>query len=195
MTSKGEDSNLKGAKIRKEDVNKVVMDFLVTHGYLQAAQKFQSESETKPEVDLASESIIDRVAVTNAVQCGNVVDAIEKLNALNPEILRENPELDFRLQDQTFIELIRHGKLQEAIEFGKEMAKPIKDNRRMRDKDAYTGRFKEKLDISNRFKLASQVNAVILTSQNLEKDPKLESLLKMKVWFQEELNETRFVPA
>lgn len=40
---------------------------------------------------------------------------------------------------------------------------------RLRDKDAYTGRFKEKLDISNRFKLASQVNAAILTSQSLEK--------------------------
>lgn len=47
MTSKNEDSNLKGAKIRKEDVNKVVMDFLVTHGYLQAAEEFQIESRTK----------------------------------------------------------------------------------------------------------------------------------------------------
>lgn len=35
MTSKDEGSNLKGAKIRKEDVNTVVMDFLVAQGHLE----------------------------------------------------------------------------------------------------------------------------------------------------------------
>lgn len=45
------------------------------------------------------------------------------------QILRENPELHFRLRDQILIELIREGKLQEATEFAKGVARPIKENK------------------------------------------------------------------
>lgn len=33
-------------KIRKEDMNKLVMNFLVTEGYVEAAEKFRMESGT-----------------------------------------------------------------------------------------------------------------------------------------------------
>lgn len=36
------------------------------------------------DIDLAT--ITDRMAVKKAVQCGNVEDAIEKVNDLNPEV-------------------------------------------------------------------------------------------------------------
>jgi hypothetical protein len=35
---------LNDVKIRKEDMNKLVMNFLVTEGYVDAAEKFQMES-------------------------------------------------------------------------------------------------------------------------------------------------------
>ena len=34
-------------KIRKEDMNKLVMNFLVTEGYVEAAEKFRIESGTE----------------------------------------------------------------------------------------------------------------------------------------------------
>lgn len=34
-------------KIRKEDMNKLVMNFLVTEGYVEAAEKFRNESGTE----------------------------------------------------------------------------------------------------------------------------------------------------
>lgn len=37
------------------------------------------------DIDLAT--ITDRMAVKKAVQCGNVEDAIEKVNDLNPEVV------------------------------------------------------------------------------------------------------------
>jgi hypothetical protein len=40
------------------------------------------------------------------------------------------------------------------------------------------------LDHSQRQKIASELNAAILTSQCQEKDPKLPSMLKMLVWAQ-----------
>lgn len=40
--------------------------------------------ECVADIDLAT--ITDRMAVKKAVQCGNVEDAIEKVNDLNPEV-------------------------------------------------------------------------------------------------------------
>ncbi|KAF3556377.1 hypothetical protein F2Q69_00013549 [Brassica cretica] len=78
------EKKLNAVKLRKEDMNTLVMNFLVTEGFVEAADKFQRESGTKPEIDLAT--ITDRMAVKKAVQNGNVEDAIEKVNDLNPEV-------------------------------------------------------------------------------------------------------------
>jgi hypothetical protein len=65
-------------------------------------------------------TITDRVAVRKALQNGNVEDAFEKVNDLNPEILGMNPQLFFYLQQQRLVELTRNGKLEEALEFAQE---------------------------------------------------------------------------
>ncbi|RWW32259.1 hypothetical protein GW17_00003074 [Ensete ventricosum] len=75
---------LKDVKISKKDMNKLVMNFLVTEGYVDAAEKFWIESGTRPDIDLAT--ITDRMAVKKALQSGNVEDAIEKVNDLNPTV-------------------------------------------------------------------------------------------------------------
>lgn len=41
------EKKLKDVKIRKEDMNKLVMNFLVTEGYVEAAEKFRIESGTE----------------------------------------------------------------------------------------------------------------------------------------------------
>ena len=96
-------------------------------------------------------TITDRMSVRKAIQCGNVQDAIEKVNDLNPEvsiwnisfslkymallsqvkvlllhlqILDTNPQLFFHLQQQRLIELIRCGKIEEALEFAQEELAP-----------------------------------------------------------------------
>ncbi|CAD7702968.1 unnamed protein product, partial [Ostreobium quekettii] len=70
-------------KIKKEDMNRLVMNFLVTEGYVKAAQMFEQESGTCPGINLGS--ITDRMEIRKAVQSGNVEDAIEKVNDLDPE--------------------------------------------------------------------------------------------------------------
>ncbi|AQL08218.1 LisH and RanBPM domains containing protein [Zea mays] len=113
---------LRDVKIRKEDMNRLVMNFLVTEGFVDAADKFRIESGTQPEIDLAT--ITDRMEVKRAVQSGNVQEAIEKINDLNPTILDTNPQLYFHLQQQKLIELIRVGKINEALEFAQEELAP-----------------------------------------------------------------------
>ncbi|KAF5943754.1 hypothetical protein HYC85_017831 [Camellia sinensis] len=76
ITKEEWEKKLNDVQLRKEDMNKLVMNFLVTEGYVDAAEKFRMESGTEPDIDLAT--ITDRMAVKKAVQCGNVEDAIEK---------------------------------------------------------------------------------------------------------------------
>ncbi|XP_057963191.1 protein GID8 homolog isoform X4 [Malania oleifera] len=199
------EKKLNDVKIRKEDMNRLVMNFLVTEGYVDAAEKFRLESGTEPDIDLAT--ITDRMAVKKAVQCGNVEDAIEKVNDLNPEILDTNPQLFFHLQQQRLIELIRSGKVEEALEFAQEELAPRGEENQsfleelertvalLAFEDVSNCPVGELLDISQRLKTASEVNAAILTSQSHEKaDPKLPSLLKMLIWAQNQLDEKAAYP-
>ncbi|KAE8806086.1 pg4 [Hordeum vulgare] len=80
VVTRGEwEGKLRDAKIHKEDMN-----FLVTEGLVDAAHRFRLESGTQPEIDLAT--IIDRMEVKKAVQSGNVQEAVERINDLNPTV-------------------------------------------------------------------------------------------------------------
>lgn len=41
------EKKLQNVKIRKEDMNKLIMNFLVTEGFVEAAEKFKMESGTE----------------------------------------------------------------------------------------------------------------------------------------------------
>ncbi|XP_042042851.1 protein GID8 homolog [Salvia splendens] len=198
------EKKLNDVKVRRDDMNKLVMNFLVTEGYVEVAEKFRLESGTEPEIDLAT--ITDRMAVKKAVQSGNVEDAIEKVNDLNPEILDTNPLLFFHLQQQRMIELIRNGKVEAALEFAQEELAPRGEENQsfleelertvalLAFEDVANCPVSELLDISQRLKTATEVNAAILTSQSHEKDPKLPSLLKMLIWVQNQLDKKASYP-
>lgn len=191
-------------RIRKEDMNKLVMNFLVTEGYVDSAERFQMESGTSPEIDLGT--ITERMAVRKAVQCGNVEDAIDKVNDLNPEILDTNPQLYFHLQQQRLIELIRSGKVEEALEFAQEELAPRGEENHvfleelertvalLAFEDGGVSPVGALLEPSQRQKTASELNAAILTSQSHDKEPKLPSLLKMLLWAQSQLDERLLYP-
>ena len=57
-------------------------------GYVDAADVFQKESNTKPGVDLAA--ITDRMEIRKAVQSGDIQQAIERVNDLNPEVSKQS---------------------------------------------------------------------------------------------------------
>ena len=53
-------------------------------GYVEAAQIFERESGTQADTDLSA--ITDRTEIRKAVQSGNVEEAIDRVNDLNPEV-------------------------------------------------------------------------------------------------------------
>ncbi|XP_065047749.1 protein GID8 homolog isoform X2 [Musa acuminata AAA Group] len=173
---------LEDVRIRDADVNKLVMNYLVTEGYAEAAEKFQIESGTEPDIDLAT--VFERRAVLRAVESCYRKEAIEKLNRLDPMILVMNRQIDFRLQHQRMIEMIHAGEMEMALLYAIDFLKEF----------IRTTTLFPLLGPSQRLKLVSQVNAAILTSQNHEKEPKLPTLLKMLICIQNELDENAAFP-
>ncbi|KAG0737434.1 hypothetical protein G6F57_012748 [Rhizopus arrhizus] len=198
------EQRLAEVKVNKQDLNQLVMNYLVVEGYRDAAEQFSLESGLEPTVDL--QSIQERMDIRHAVQSGDIDTAIDLVNELNPEILDTNPQLSFHLQQQRLIELIRQGAFQEALEFATEEMAPRGEEHPeflaelertmalLAFQDTIDSPVGELLHPGQRQKTASELNAAILINQSQEKDPKLPNLLKMLAWSQEQLDERMNYP-
>lgn len=65
-------------------MNRLVMEYLVIEGYKTAAEEFSKEADLVPPVDL--QSIESRLDIREAVQRGDVEEAIERVNDMNPDV-------------------------------------------------------------------------------------------------------------
>eukprot|EP00287_Rhodomonas_sp_CCMP768_P001913 CAMPEP_0196756854 /NCGR_PEP_ID=MMETSP1091-20130531/102432_1 /TAXON_ID=302021 /ORGANISM="Rhodomonas sp., Strain CCMP768" /LENGTH=90 /DNA_ID=CAMNT_0042105543 /DNA_START=24 /DNA_END=292 /DNA_ORIENTATION=+ len=70
------------AKVSKQDLDRLVMNFLVIEGYKDTAENFAREAFIDPGVDLSA--ISDRMEIRSAMHTGDVETAIERVNDLNP---------------------------------------------------------------------------------------------------------------
>lgn len=66
------------------ELNKLVMDYLVTGGYPHAAEKFAREANVQ--ANASWDSIMERVEIRDSIHQGDLQSAIEKINELNPEV-------------------------------------------------------------------------------------------------------------
>lgn len=181
------------------------MDYLVIEGYKSAAEEFSQEAGLPPPVDF--ESIESRMNIREAIQRGDVEDAIMRMNDLNPEILDTNPALYFRLQQQKLIEYIRHNRVAEALQFAQEELAPRGEEspeflseleRTMAllvfDSASAPAAISELLSPAQRVKTAGEVNAAILESSSQGKEAKLVGLLKLLSWGEAMLSERAEFP-
>lgn len=60
------------------------MEYLISEGYPEAAQRFALEANIAPELDV--DSIQERVEIREAIASGDIQSAIEKINELNPQV-------------------------------------------------------------------------------------------------------------
>lgn len=66
------------------DMNKLVMNYLSTEGYKEAAEKFAVETGVKTAVDLSA--IDSRMKIRSAIQNGGIEEAIEMINNIDPDV-------------------------------------------------------------------------------------------------------------
>ena len=69
---------------RISDLNRLVMDYLVIEGYKSAAEEFSKEADINAPVDF--QSIEDRTVIREALQRGDIDEAIVRVNGLDPEV-------------------------------------------------------------------------------------------------------------
>ncbi|KAL1925585.1 uncharacterized protein VTP21DRAFT_468 [Calcarisporiella thermophila] len=188
-------------ELNKQDLDRLVMNYLLIEGYKDAAEKFSAESGLEPQIDLRS--VQERTEIRNAVYSGNIEEAIEKVNDLDPEILDTNPKLYFHLKQQLLIEKIRKGQITEALEFAQEELAPRgEENPEFLEELERTmallifdnnssSPVSNLLGAAHRQRTASELNAAILVAQSQEKEPKLPNMIKMLHWCEAQLDERK----
>lgn len=99
----------------KDKINNIV---IYLEGFKEAAEKFQEESGVGAPVEL--NSLDDRIRIRDAIQNGRIQEATMLVNQLHPELLDNDRYLCFHLQQLHLIELIRAGRIEEALQFAQE---------------------------------------------------------------------------
>ncbi|XP_066993560.1 glucose-induced degradation protein 8 homolog [Anabrus simplex] len=183
-------------------MNELIMNYLVTEGFKEAAEKFQQESGVTPSMEL--DSLDDRIRIRHAIQNGRIQEATALVNQLHPELLDNDRYLYFHLQQLHLIELIRAGRIEEALHFAQEQLSEAGESdpnvlselertlALLAFEEPHKSPFSDLLHPTHREKVASELNAAILKMENRESTtPKLANLLKLILWMQEELDKKK----
>lgn len=168
-------------------------------GFKEAAEKFKQESGVEPDVDL--NSLDNRILIREAVQDGRIQEATHLVNQLHPELLDNDRYLYFHLQQMHLIELIRVGKVEEALSFAQtQISEAGETNPEVLNELERTlallafekpqnSPFSDLLDQTQRQKVASELNAAILKQENHRyTSPRMVNSLKLILWAQAELD-------
>lgn len=190
--------NVQGLHVTRSEMNCLIMNYLETEGFKEAAEKFKMESLIQPSIDL--DTLDERINIRQSIQNGEIQKAISLVNSLHPELLDNNRYLYFHLQQQHLIELIRMKDVEGALEFaqshlaerGEENTEILVELERTLAMLAFdnpeSSPFGDLLHPSQRQKVASELNAAILEEEMYESSPKLTNLLKLLMWSQQELD-------
>ena len=92
-------SILDSMHLRRSELNLLIMDYLISEGFKEAAERFKVEAGL--ELDRGSDSkdqIDQRIAIRTAIEEGQLKRAIQLINSYYPELIDNNRHLFFKLQ-------------------------------------------------------------------------------------------------
>jgi len=189
-------------RIPRAVMNKLVMNYLVTEGFKDAAERFQEEAGISAGQNLAE--LDNRIKIRDNIQAGRIQESISLVNEQHPTLLDNDRYLLFHLQQQHLIELIREQRVEEALQFaaqhlaerGEEDAAVLQELERtlalLAFEDPSTCPFADLLAPAHRQQVASELNAAILRAEHAEStQSKLGVMLKRLLWAQDELDRKR----
>merc|ERR1712020_117905 len=156
----------------RNTMNELIMNYLVTEGFKEAAEKFKEEADIKSNIELSG--MDSRIKIRDAVQAGKITEATSMVHQMYPELLDDDRYLFFHLQQRQLIELIRESKVEEALRFaseqlaerGEESELVLEELERtlalLAFEDPEKSPYGDLLSYSHRQKVASELNAAIL---------------------------------
>mmetsp|Transcript_33930 Transcript_33930/g.44761 ORF Transcript_33930/g.44761 Transcript_33930/m.44761 type:complete len:250 (-) Transcript_33930:292-1041(-) len=189
---------LRSARVPRDYIDRLVMDYLVVEGYKDAAAHFEKESGVKSSVDLTT--IEGRVQIREAVMAGEIAHAVELVNEMEPQLLDRHEGLFFALRKQQLVEHIAAGRLEEALQFAAQEVAPL-----VLGKPGFLEELEEVMSLlafmgcpeqfpgppllepNRRIDPARQLNQAILRSQYQGADPKLPDFIQLLIHCQNNL--------
>lgn len=87
--------------IKRNEINLLIMDYLISEGFKEAAERFKTEANIDFDMEHAEETdeqINRRISIRNAIENGNIEDALQLINTHYPEMMDNHRNLYFRLQ-------------------------------------------------------------------------------------------------
>ncbi|ROW08092.1 hypothetical protein VPNG_06091 [Cytospora leucostoma] len=185
------------------DLNALILDYLTMEGYPQAAAKFSREANLQP---MQEDPVVkNRQKIKQLIHEGNVQEAIEELNDLDPEnqILDGDAHLHFALLRLQLVELIRDSKdgdksVSSALRFASqqlgprasaqpEFLEPLEKTMALflYPRDALRPEQAAILHPNLRRDVADMVNKAILFHQQNRREAAIRHLVKVRAWAEE----------
>jgi hypothetical protein len=187
--------------LKRSKMNELIMDYLVHEGFKEAAERFREEAGIEPK--MPTETMDRRIEIRQLIEDGNIIQGQSLINKYYPELLDNNRDLYFRLQQQHLIELIRKQKIDDVLAYVHDQLRidELRDLSEMErtlallayenpDKSPYAGLLEE----SHRLQLASELNDIILQETTGSIEPtktRLIDLMKLLYWTQNELEKKK----
>jgi hypothetical protein len=123
------EEELKQAEPSKATMDKILLEYFISEGFCDIAEKFIEESGTsrlecdraaaEKRTEVMNSHFPPYIKIRTSIHQGNIQAAIEAVNDVNPDILDKDTALFFRLNIQRLIEIIRSGNIPEALEFAR----------------------------------------------------------------------------
>lgn len=188
-------------RLSKRYTNRLIMEYFVVEGHREAAAAFARESGVKLGEPL--EAMDGRVTARQLLVEGRVDEAYKVLEGVSSTLLESRPDVQFRLAQQEFIELVRSRRIDEALELAERRLAPLADEHpehREGLEDAMAllafstpesapKEVASLLSRSYRIETAGIVNAAALTAQGQVQESRLPGLLRTLMHSQKRLED------
>ena len=190
---------LKSRKINKDQLNQIIANYLFIQGYCLPLKKFIAEAKIKFNFD---EKLLNkRFLIRELITKNKIKAALDEINSLNKDILKENKIMHFILQRQILINYMQENNLTDALIFAQKTLLPLVEGDTFLYKElentmglmAYENisDAPEKELVTEKFleKIASKMNLVILNYLSGDKmvNLNLELLIKLMYYVQGQL--------
>ena len=198
------ENKMDGIKIPREQMNRLVMNFLITQGYLEASSCFEKESKTQI---INDDHLKERDEIRTSILCGDIDRAIFLINSISSSILESYSKLMFELKLQKLVNYIRENKISEALAYGQEVLAPaaqgnnelLKELEKAMSLIAFNDIFQSPLaeicSPMHKLRLANEVNAGVLQYlQSESRASTLTDICKILILSQKKLQKTLVFP-
>ena len=103
---------LTSGQVSRQELNSLVMEYLMVHGYQDAVAEFSKETGLLQDHSKGVGAMAEREAARGMLIKGDIMGCIEVLNEVDASILEKDTDLLFELYKQHFVELVLSGRTQ-----------------------------------------------------------------------------------